>query len=379
MRNIFIFTLSFLSFFASGQSARKLNKQLKVEYAVLVKDYNQLFDQYDSLFAETKTKKGAFLQKKKSAEQELNLTKESIRVCLKNYDRLVNLAFTKDIAFTRASIETIQLPDLRFPELLVADKQYKMTDLVRTNYPNSMSSKKIKQQNSEYADYLQRLKGDTSILSKALNDFNVISQLYQTYGPKYDSISKSLKDQNDELSLKRSVLDKFLQQARANYQSKGPKGFNEYYADYFPDVFPTEKDIQFADVTATSGDFEEAIPIAPVKVESVQQEGPIIYDFVDEIAEFPGGKAEMIAYLATNIKYPENALKLGLQGKCYLRFIVSENGYISNVKVMRGVPDCPECDKEAIRVVKSMPNWIPGKLNGKAVNSVFNLPVAFKL
>ena len=113
MRNLIIFTLTFLSFFASGQSARKLNKQLKAEYAVLVKDYNKLFDQFDSLFAETITKKGAFLQKRKSAEQELNLTKESIRVCLKNYDRLVDLAFTKDIVFTRASIETIQLPDLR--------------------------------------------------------------------------------------------------------------------------------------------------------------------------------------------------------------------------------------------------------------------------
>jgi protein TonB len=242
-----------------------------------------------------------------------------------------------------------------------------------------MSSKKIKQQNSEYADYLQRLKGDTSILSKALNDFNVISQLYQTYGPKYDSISKSLKDQNDELSLKRSVLDKFLQQARANYQSKGPKGFNEYYADYFPDVFPTEKDIQFADVTATSGDFEEAIPIAPVKVESVQQEGPIIYDFVDEIAEFPGGKTAMNAFLASNIKYPETAIKLGLQGKCYLKFVVSENGNVSNVNVVKGVTDCPECDKEAIRVVRSMPNWKPAKMNGKAVNSFYTLPVSFKL
>ncbi|MFN5983450.1 MAG: energy transducer TonB [Fluviicola sp.] len=62
-----------------------------------------------------------------------------------------------------------------------------------------------------------------------------------------------------------------------------------------------------------------------------------------------------------------------------MKFIVSENGFISNVKVIRGVEDCPECDREAIRVVKSMPNFIPGKVNGKAVHSTFTLPVPFKL
>ena len=84
-------------------------------------------------------------------------------------------------------------------------------------------------------------------------------------------------------------------------------------------------------------------------------------------------------YLAENIKYPQTAVEMGLEGKCYLQFVVSENGYISNVRVKKGVTDCPECDQEAIRVVKSMPKWTPGKVNGKAVNSTFSLPVSFKL
>jgi protein TonB len=87
----------------------------------------------------------------------------------------------------------------------------------------------------------------------------------------------------------------------------------------------------------------------------------------------------MNAFLASNIKYPETAIKLGLQGKCYLKFVVSENGNVSNVNVVKGVTDCPECDKEAIRVVRSMPNWKPAKMNGKAVNSFYTLPVSFKL
>ena len=87
----------------------------------------------------------------------------------------------------------------------------------------------------------------------------------------------------------------------------------------------------------------------------------------------------MKRYLAENIKYPQTAVEMGLEGKCYLQFVVSENGYISNVRVKKGVTDCPECDQEAIRVVKSMPKWTPGKVNGKAVNSTFSLPVSFKL
>jgi protein TonB len=59
--------------------------------------------------------------------------------------------------------------------------------------------------------------------------------------------------------------------------------------------------------------------------------------------------------------------------------VVDENGTISNVKVVRGVPNCPECDKEAVRVVKSMPAWVPGKIQGDAVSSFFMLPIIFAL
>lgn len=114
-----------------------------------------------------------------------------------------------------------------------------------------------------------------------------------------------------------------------------------------------------------------------VKIE--KKEEVVIYDVVDEPADFPGGMAAARAYLGNNIKYPQTAVDMSIEGKCYLKFIVSESGNISNVKVVRGVQDCPECDAEAVRVIKSMPNWKPGKVNGKAVNSTFTLPVQFKL
>ena len=87
----------------------------------------------------------------------------------------------------------------------------------------------------------------------------------------------------------------------------------------------------------------------------------------------------MMKYLSKNIQYPEIGIQTGAQGKVTLRFVVGKDGSIENVTVARGVPGCPECDKEAIRVVKSMPKWKPAKNDGKVVKSYFNLPVTFKL
>jgi TonB family protein len=99
----------------------------------------------------------------------------------------------------------------------------------------------------------------------------------------------------------------------------------------------------------------------------------------DRMPEFPGGTQALRQFLAQNMVYPRNAIDLGLEGKCYLKFAVDPNGKISSVEVARGVPDCPECDAEAVRVVKAMPDWIPGKNHNRKVHSYFYLPVHFKL
>lgn len=104
-----------------------------------------------------------------------------------------------------------------------------------------------------------------------------------------------------------------------------------------------------------------------------------IYTSVDIMAAYPGGVTEMKKYLAENLHYPENARRFELQGKCFVRFIINKKGKISDVKIIKGVPDCPECDAEAICVVQHMPCWKPAKLHGKKVPSYFNLPVTFKL
>ena len=101
------------------------------------------------------------------------------------------------------------------------------------------------------------------------------------------------------------------------------------------------------------------------------------YDVVEVMPQYPGGQIAMMKYIMENIKYPKQAMKEGIQGRVTVSFIVEKDGRVSNVRLLRSVQSA--LDKEAIRVVKSMPKWTPGKHNGKSVRVRFNLPVMFKL
>lgn len=103
----------------------------------------------------------------------------------------------------------------------------------------------------------------------------------------------------------------------------------------------------------------------------------MVFDVVEVMPQFPGGQIAMLQYIMKNIKYPEQAMKEGIQGRVAVRFIVEKDGSISDVKPILSVH--PLLNKEAVRVVESMPKWSPGKQNGKPVRVRFNVPVMFKL
>ncbi|MCD8296723.1 MAG: energy transducer TonB, partial [Prevotella sp.] len=111
--------------------------------------------------------------------------------------------------------------------------------------------------------------------------------------------------------------------------------------------------------------------------EPPKEEETKVFDVVEEMPSFPGGQGALMEYLQKNIKYPVVAAENGIEGRVIVRFVVSKDGSISNVTVVRSVDSA--LDKEAIRVVESMPKWIPGKQNGASVNVNFTLPVTFKL
>jgi protein TonB len=127
----------------------------------------------------------------------------------------------------------------------------------------------------------------------------------------------------------------------------------------------------------SESDEDEIVEIVEVVPDDDEDEEPVEFYLIEDKPEFPGGEAKMYKWLAENTKYPSIAKENGISGKVYIEFIVAKNGQITNVKLKRGVD--PYLDKEAKRVVTSMPKWKPGKQRGKAVPVHYMIPINFTL
>ena len=130
-------------------------------------------------------------------------------------------------------------------------------------------------------------------------------------------------------------------------------------------------------IEAARTDVVEKVQIEEPKQEVKQEVTQKIFDVVEQQPSFPGGQSALLSWLSSNIHYPPVAEENGIQGRVVVSFVVEPDGSISNVQVVRGVD--PSLDKEAVRVTKAMPKWVPGKQNGQAVRVKYNLPVTFKL
>ena len=128
-----------------------------------------------------------------------------------------------------------------------------------------------------------------------------------------------------------------------------------------------------------SDDTQAAVEIkyTPVEVEEEEVDEQQIFQVVEENPEFPGGMKECMKFLSNNIKYPQISQENGVQGRVIVQFVVNADGTIVDPVVVRGVD--PYLDKEALRVIKLMPKWKPGKQRGKAVRVRYTQPVLFRL
>ncbi|MBQ2491199.1 MAG: energy transducer TonB [Muribaculaceae bacterium] len=109
----------------------------------------------------------------------------------------------------------------------------------------------------------------------------------------------------------------------------------------------------------------------------VSQSKQNVYDVVEQMPEFPGGMPAMIEFLQTNLNYPKDAKKQKVGGRVLVMFVVETDGSMSNVRVAKKI--FPSLDAEALRVVKAMPKWNPGKEKGKPVRVNFAIPIVFSL
>ena len=122
----------------------------------------------------------------------------------------------------------------------------------------------------------------------------------------------------------------------------------------------------------------EVVIAPPVEAPVEEEEEEVVFVVVETMPEFPGGQQQLFKYLSENVKYPVIAQENGIQGRVICQFVVNKDGSIVDVEVVRSGGDA-SLDKEAVRVIKSMPKWKPGKQRGKAVRVKYTVPVNFRL
>lgn len=115
----------------------------------------------------------------------------------------------------------------------------------------------------------------------------------------------------------------------------------------------------------------------PEMQEEEEKEEPVRFIAVQEKPSFPGGDMALLRYISRHMDYPQQARELGIEGTVYVQFVIGKDGSVTNVTVLRGIGH--GCNKEAVRVIKSLPEWNPGKQRGKPVPVSFKMPVRFEL
>jgi protein TonB len=134
-----------------------------------------------------------------------------------------------------------------------------------------------------------------------------------------------------------------------------------------------DEELIIEDTEATE---DTEVDFSDIQTEEEVEESPVFF-IVEDMPEFPGGDAALNKYLGTSVEYPVIAQENGIQGRVYVKFVINTDGSVTDVQIARGVD--PSLDKEALRVVKNMPKWKPGKQRGKAVRVSYTVPINFVL
>jgi TonB family protein len=185
------------------------------------------------------------------------------------------------------------------------------------------------------------------------------------------------KTQNNNIlpEIKDSIKEKFIKCYVTGSVNKDTA--DNQLKKHKPNIKKQEKVITIA----TCYDIAEPVdpPIAEcyAAVIDVEKDTNAPFIVVEQMPEFPGGEDSLRNFIRRTIKYPDLARESSVEGTVYINFIIEKDGSVSNPKILRGIGS--GCDEEAIRVIKLMPRWIPGKQNGKTVRVQYNLPIKFKL
>lgn len=369
---------------ASAQSKKAINKQLVLELSQV----KQVYDSIEGEFKKTKSREDHLTRELDSLQALFSSAQASLTKKRSEFNnvggQLKNRGFDAFTLVTKADLKVVDQITERnyFSQEPIIKLVFEFQKVYVLEY---IGDKKVKVQNPMLSEKINEYKtanqeNTASNREQKSENRKVESEIFQ-----FDALLAQSRRANavlDDgillLKSKISDLDRVAAEEKAKRlaeEAKQPKTKKSKVPNP-----PVEPQWGYERKWDSDGVGSDAMPPPePPREISEKMVEPYILEVYEESPEFPGGKAAMLKYLSENFKYPQSALDAGIQGKVYLKFVVSETGIISNVVVKRGIADCPECDQEAIRLVKNMPNWIPGKNDGKAVKCYYTLPLIFKL
>lgn len=140
---------------------------------------------------------------------------------------------------------------------------------------------------------------------------------------------------------------------------------------------PTQEEVKEVQVSTVTQEGNKDIVDVPTDPVVTDPDEGKIFTVVEEMPSFPGGEDKLFDYLRKNIKFPPVARENGIQGRVFVTFVVDKDGRVKDARILRGIGG--GCDEEALRVISNMPDWKPGKQNGRSVSVQYNLPVNFTL
>ncbi len=349
--------------FAFGQSAEKLNKQLQAD--LLVEE-----QKLDSVYHTFMEKRRVLDEHRKKLRNRMNNEFDSMAQNL--IGKATVIANYRE-AFGEMKIdEKGTLPDgfedadsFPYYRSFVEPYDDPLRKLVMFKFPSPdvfiTNDQELAEKNEVLKKFLQKyhtIGKENAPQFLKLDDFE---RKLAELEPRLDSLALVYQSWSNQLEKEEKLLFKRYLEARENYRLHGPIGFPESYRNYFGDIHPFPGEEQ---TVSSENGFE------PVWVVDAGP-GDEIYSKVDESAAYPDGHLGMMSYLRHNLVYPAEAKEKGITGRVCVDFVVSETGEITDVRIDRRVVNivCQECEEEAVRLIESMPRWIPAVKNGYYVKS----------
>ena len=195
----------------------------------------------------------------------------------------------------------------------------------------------------------------------------------------YNNYKLKLEEQQNKLDKQQKVIEelRLLEQER-----KMERNFEEEISPTIKQQQNTILRPEIIEIVEDEVEIEEELLIEDIvsnedEIIEIEEDDDEFFMVVDNMPEFPGGDLGIMRYIQRNVKYPQIAKDYNITGKVYVQFIVDKTGEVTNVKVVRGVDK--NLDAEAVRVIKSLPKYKPGKQNGKPVRVMFTIPINFTL